>query len=162
MELENIKTLEDGKKYLRERMDDGALCPCCNQNVKMYRWKISGKVGVVLIDFYHNRNKWVHPLKDLGVNNGDYAKLRHFGLVVADGTNDEDKKASGLWQITPKGIKFVEKQITVHEKVKLYNNHSYGFEGDQITIEDALGTKFSFKDLMKNNGDRSSENDGAV
>lgn len=157
-----IETLEQAKAYLRKEMDKGAKCPCCNQDVKMYRWKISAKIGAVLVAFYHRRNTWVHPLNDLNVNSGDYAKLRHFGFIVSDQMIQDDKKASGLWQITPRGIAFVEDRLTVHEKVKLYNNGSYGFEGDQVTIHDVLGTKFSYAELMQDEGENSLGNNEAI
>jgi hypothetical protein len=157
-----ITTLAEAKELLRSEMDKGAICPCCNQSVKMYRWKISAKIGAVLIAFYHQRNKWIHPLNDLGVNSGDYAKLRHFGLIVSSDHIEEDKKASGLWTITPRGIAFVEDRLTIHEKVKLYNNAAYGFEGSQVTIHDVLGSSFSYSELMNDQGESSTGNDKAI
>lgn len=104
---------------------------------------------VVLIKMYKFGKEWVHPLKDLKTNNGDYAKLRFWGLVQpsSDEPTDE-KKASGFWRITEEGKRFVENKIKVKEKAFLFNNKCYGFNGKEINIIEALGNKFNYSELM--------------
>ncbi len=151
-------TVHQAKIDMRLAMDKGIICPCCNQNVKMYRWRISAVIAKCLLDMYKlsidNPKRWVHPLHDLEQNSGDYAKLRYFGLIESDQeVPEEDKKASGFWRITPLGKSFVLNRATVALKVKIYNQNSYGFEGKQISIIDALGKKFSYSELMNDSGD---------
>ena len=74
-------TIYEAKEFLKSKLDEGAICPCCKQNVKMYRYKLTSGLAVVLIKFYHRSGKWVHPIKTFKTINGDYAKLRHWGLI---------------------------------------------------------------------------------
>ena len=133
---------------MREKIDKGVLCPCCNQGVKMYHWRIDPRSAALLIEFYKKREQWVHPLDDLNANNGNYAKMRHFGLIESKGKTHEDKRGSGLWRITQKGVNFVLCETKIHEKVRIYNNESFGFVGNQISILEVLGKKFSYTELM--------------
>ena len=145
----NSSTLEEAKKYLRDNFSEGVPCPCCTQLVKLYGYKINVGMVVVLIKMYKFGKEWVHPLIDLKTNNGDYAKLRFWGLVEPKSKEPtEDKKASGYWRITEEGKKFVEGNKLVKEKAFLFNNKCYGFKGKEITIIEALGKKFSYSELM--------------
>ena len=149
--LNNNNTLEQAKKYLRDNFNEGVKCPCCTQEVKLYKYKINVGMAVVLIQMYKLNKEWVHPLKDLKTNNGDYAKLRFWGLVKpCTDELEEDKKASGYWKVTEAGRKYVENKITVKEKAYLFNNKCYGFSENEINIVDALKNKFSYSELMNN------------
>ena len=145
-----MKTIEEAKKFLNDNCEKGTVCPCCKQNVKMYKVKLTGGMVSVLIKFYKAREKgWVHPIKEFNTVNGDYAKLRHWGFLEKNNFNtDPTIKASGLWAITNVGISFVEEEIYAPEKIKLYNNKFYGFEGKTIGVKEALGNKFNFEELM--------------
>tara|TARA_R110002153_G_scaffold241842_1_gene397018 strand:- start:109 stop:555 length:447 start_codon:yes stop_codon:yes gene_type:complete len=147
-----ITTIEEAKKFLNDNFEEGTECPCCNQNVKLHPFKLTGGVASILIKFYKARDKgWVHPIKEFNTINGNYAKLRHWGLIEKNKNNsDPSVKASGLWRITIAGISFVDGDCLVPEKVKLFNNKFYGYSGGQITIRQALGNKFNYEQLMNN------------
>jgi hypothetical protein len=60
-------SLEDAKKWLRERFGKGATCPCCNQFVKLYRRPFNYSMAVVLLlmERYYRRvgvsaEEWLH------------------------------------------------------------------------------------------------------
>ena len=139
--------------HLRKEINNGTICPCCQQTVKMYRFKLTGKLASTLIKFYH-ANDWVHPINKFKTVNGDYAKLRHWKFIESDPEeNDNPKtKSSGMWRITETGKKFVEKKLYQFEKVKLFNNKAWGFEGHRIDIVQALGNKFDYWELMNDKG----------
>ena len=61
-------------------------------------------------------------------------------------------KSHGLWRITDKGISFVLNTSHVCEKVKLYNNQAWGFDGSLINIKQALGNKFDYSELINDTG----------
>lgn len=141
-------TISQAKKLMREKIDQGVLCPCCNQGVKMYHWRLDAQSAALLIQFHKKNGEWVHPLDDLGTNNGNYAKMRHFGLIESKSKQDKNSRGSGLWRITTKGTNFVLGLDTIAERVRIYNNDAYGFVGNQITIKNALGKKFNYAELM--------------
>lgn len=148
--MKKTNTIEQAKEYLKENWVKGTSCPCCNQFVKVYPWKITTGSAVVLIKMYRFKEEWIHPLKDLKVNNGDYAKLRHWALIEKK-EHDPFKtttKNSGYWRLTDKGRSFVLNRSKIQQYAKLYNSKCWGYEGKVIDIHDALGTKFNYWDLM--------------
>jgi len=154
MTINSNSTIAEAKNFLRANFNEGVKCPCCTQLVKLYQVKINTGMIIVLINMYKLNKRlnkeWVHPIKDLKTINGDYAKLRFWDLVVSSSDEpDEDKKANGYWRITEKGKDFVENKIRIYEKVKLYDNKSYGNAGRQVNIYEAIKNKFNFKELME-------------
>jgi hypothetical protein len=145
-----MKSIEQAKEFLYNNFEKGTTCPCCNKNVKLYKVKLTAGMVSVLIKFYKAREKgWIHPIKDFKTVNGDYAKLRHWGFLEKNNfNNDPTIKASGLWMITNVGISFIKGETYVPQKVMLYNNKFYGFDGDTVGVKEALGTKFNFEELM--------------
>ena len=142
------KTIQDAKDFLKKNAEEGTICPCCNQTVKVYKVKLTSSMAMMLIGFYKKGEVWVHAIKELKPVNGDYAKLRHWGLLEKKIENDTENKASGYWRITHKGVQFIKGYVTVSEKIRLYNNKFYGYTGKHITLKEALGNKFKFEELM--------------
>lgn len=133
----------------------GYRCQCCGQFVKEYARKLNSSMARVLILIYKSGNfDYLHVedfLKKLnrGDLRADFHKLRYWGLLKKKIENREDGSArNGFYQITTSGIWFVEGKVTVQEKILVFNNDFKGFAGDQINIHQALGNKFSYKELM--------------
>jgi hypothetical protein len=61
---------------------------------------------------------------------------------------DKAKRTSGKWALTDKGTLWVDSLATVQSHVKIYDGRLLGFEGEQITIQDALGKDFDYSELM--------------
>ncbi len=150
MKPDLTSTVMEVREYLNRNVEKGTTCPCCDQTVKMYQNKLTGYMASILIKFYkEDWGKWINPIEQFNTVNGDYAKLRHWGLIEKSKEKPSpDKKASGNWRITQAGIDFVKGRTTVSQKVKLYNNKCWGFTGDKVNIRQALGTKFNFQELM--------------
>lgn len=133
----------------------GYRCPCCGQFVKEYARKLNSSMARVLILIYQSGNfEYLHVedfLKKLnrGDLRADFHKLRYWGLLKKKIENREDGSArNGFYKISPLGIMFVEGKLTVNEKILIFNNEFKGFTGNQINIHQALGNKFSYKELM--------------
>ena len=148
-----MQTIEDAKAHLRANFHAGTNCPVCTQRVQLYRHKLTGPMVKTLIDMYRltsNRSEqWVHVMDEIKPINGDYAKLRHWGLLEARGDVPEpSKKASGYWRLTKLGEDFIKNKALVHEYALLFDNRSWGFAGNTINIKQALGNKFNYTELM--------------
>ena len=80
-----------------------------------------------------------------------YSLMRFWNLIEPAEHKDfeDDKKASGFWRVTQKGIFFVTAKIQIPKYVYLFNNQKYSESWDTIDIKDALGKKFSYTELMK-------------
>ena len=153
-----METISEAKTWLRERLKEGARCPVCKQFAKMYERKLYSSQAAALIYLYKNfdREEFVHKTDLLKSKNlrgtfggGDFAKLAYWGLIE-EKPNEEDpeKRSSGYWRITPEGERIVEGKIRVRSHVKIYDSRFFGFTGDEVSIQDCLGKKFSYSELI--------------
>lgn len=159
-------SLEDAKKWLRARFGKGAPCPCCNQFVKRYKRPFSKSMAYVLllISCYFRGDaveEWLHvpsyiaemvadhPRRAAAVR-GDWAKLKFWGLLEEKPDVREDGSPRvGYWRLTRLGRQFVERQVKVPSHIFIYNGEVLRRTvEDQITIDDALGTDFSYDEIM--------------
>ena len=139
-------------------MKEGCRCPICNQNVKMYKKKVDSQMAFFLIKLHRLTKKYplqnyFHVSDDINVTlkvGGSWAKLRYWELIEEQpkDSNDTEKRTSGMWRISQKGMMFVEGNLSIPKYVKLYNQTFYGYEGERVSIQDALSSKFSYRELM--------------
>jgi predicted transcriptional regulator len=111
-----METLQESKEFLRANFDKGVSCPCCNQFVKLYKRKLNSGMAMALIHIYKQGN-WInvkdYMRKNSLPNNHDWTLLRYWGLIEESTKTEEGKKTNGVWRITQKGVKFIEKKINV-------------------------------------------------
>jgi len=161
-------TLEEAKKWLRARFGKGATCPCCNQFVKLYKRSLSKSSAYVLllIARYYRRvevrsDDWLHVpsyIAEVAVGNprraaavrGDWAKMKFWGLIEEKpGTRDDGSPRVGYWRLTPLGRQFVNREVKVPSHIYIYNGQPLQRSvEEQITIDDALTTEFSYAEIM--------------
>lgn len=132
--------------------EKGFTCPCCSQYVRLYKRSFNSNMGLALT-FLYKSNGFVHLEDEMAKNGykrcGDASYLVWYGFVEKLPLKREDNsKRNGYYKITGRGIMFMEGKITAKEKFLMYNNKCEGFDGKDITIQEALGTKFSFQKLM--------------
>ena len=155
--MQDSNTLGEGKKFLRENWENGTNCPCCTQRVQLYKHKLNSTMTRSLIALYwldrHKPNEWHHVSEFEkwrgGYGGGQFAKVKHWGFAIDQDNDDPAKRTSGQWKITQKGRDFVEGQITVPAKVRLFDSKFYGHEGNHINIKESLGSKFDYSELME-------------
>lgn len=152
-------TIEAGRVYVKAHAYKGVKCPCCTQLVKIYKRRIYSTMAIGLMKLYSitmrndsEFNRYFH-ISDIESSRrsggGDFAKLLYWELVEERPNTDEHKKHSGYWNITPQGKEFVQKKITVPEHALIFNDRLIGMSGEAVNIEDALGKKFNYKELMR-------------
>jgi hypothetical protein len=145
-------TLKEAKAFLNRNYEKGTQCPCCNQMVKLYKRKLNSGMARTLIELYKCGDRFVHVknhLREQQLNNThDFTLLRHWGLITAP---DEEStgQSSGLWKITEKGNKFCEGEIVVNRHVLIVVNKHLGFSDEKTTIQDSLGSRFDYNELMR-------------
>lgn len=152
-----METIDDAKIFLRAnwRNPGGVLCPCCNQNVYLYDRQIYKTMAEQLIELYRlsrTRRGFYHisKLKPPKSGGGDFSKLRYWGLVEPEPKNDDpEKRSSGNWRITQKGIDFVEERITIPKFCYTYNKKPLKLGGPDVSILDCLAKdRFRYDELM--------------
>lgn len=147
-----MQTVEQAKLELRANWEAGIKCPCCGQLVKKYSYSLNAGIAEVLIKMYRNGSfawAWVHVNKEIRPASGGYFSLaKWWGLIEQQSNDDPAKRGSGLWRLTMKGMRFVRSEITLPKYAEIFDQHLLGFSGKEITIREALGTKFNYQDLM--------------
>ena len=149
-------TLAVARQRLMAFLDRGTYCPCCDQYARRYKRKLYSSQAMQLIrlyklcretdfdpDLYYHRSV-VIPY----ANNNDLALLRHWGVLALQENKDRTKRESGRFRVTDLGRKFVEGVVTVPAACYQYNDEVQKFTDKRVTIYQALGTKFSYEDLM--------------
>lgn len=149
-----METIKQAKEYLRENFEKGTDCPCCGQHVKLYKRKLNSGMVMALIHIY-KQGDWInvkdYMRKNSLPNNHDWTLLRYWGLIEESNEKvEEGKKKNGVWRITEKGVKFIEKKIKLNSHILIYNNKFTGYSDTTTDIEKALGSKFNFTELMNN------------
>ena len=163
-------SLSDVKAYLRENIQDGANCPACNQYVHIARDNIGAKQALWLIRLvqqFERTGSWISITdmeKIAPQRNGDYAKLRHRGLIEKyDWNLDRSKGSSGKWRPTSKGIAFAKGSISVPKYLYIYNRKPVSVGGSHlggslVSINDCLRKKFDFQSLWINHSEPNDQN----
>jgi len=133
----------------------GTYCPCCNQRVQLYPRKVYGAVAVFLIWLVRTckDGAWASlqdaPLLQGRRGGGDKDKLKFFGLAEEKpNETDPSKRSSGFWRPTEKGIRFVRGEVRIAKTAWGYNGQCLGYSTDQITIQEALGSKYDYREVM--------------
>jgi hypothetical protein len=145
-----MSTLQQAIDYVQQGLDKGVTCPCCNQYCKLYKRALNSGMALWLIELvkkHEHAQDWV-DVRTIDLRGGDYAKLVHWGLTENKSNDDLTKRTSGFWRPTQDGIDFAYKRLQVLSHVMLYNNIVVEFDGDYITIDEALGEKFDYSELM--------------
>ena len=148
------------KEEFSSQLEKGTVCPCCGRFSKLYGRKINSSMAWTLLlvyDFYKkekNLRKWLKVesyLKELPAVptslRGDFPKLRYWGLITQNPNEIEGVK-TGLYKITEKGINFCENKIRVSKIAFVHNKIVKSFSEEQIDIVEALGDRFSYRELI--------------
>jgi hypothetical protein len=154
-------TLADARATLKAEATQGAVCPCCGHFAKVYKRKFNSGMALAMIYSYPwfkaHPGEWL-SLRDFLIEIGK-TKLNNYGVTLYwsmyEKRNAEPihgERARGLYQMTEKGIAFVECKLTVPSHANEYLSEFQSFEGEYITIREALGKKFNYPELMREVG----------
>ena len=150
-------TLGEARATLRNTALKGASCPCCGQLVKVYKRKLHSEMAVFLCRLVRRAGmeyKWVnvrHVLRggeETQKASTDGAYLTRWRLVETKRAKPGEPGA-GLYRPTELGVRFVMRKIRVPSHIYMFNNTLIGFTDKLVTIDDALGDKFSYEELMR-------------
>lgn len=126
-------------------------CPCCKREVQIYKRNIHAGMARGLIAAYRHgaAADYVHaPELVDDYQNTDFARLRLWALVGALAGRRDDGGPPGFYRLTELGVSFVKGEMTVPKYVLVYAGRVLGRSEKQISIYDALGTKFNYDELM--------------
>jgi len=139
---------------------NGEKCTTCGQRVKVYKRTIYGAMAYLLIDLIWRQSDigedWTHVGaihmpngRDAGAAGGAFSLLRLWNLIEQKTNEKTEKRCSGLWRPTSKGVDFCSKRIKVTKYCHVYDNKIMGWSGPQVNVVDCLGEKFNYAELMR-------------
>lgn len=154
--------LQDAIEETKEGARKGTVCPCCGQNVKLYRRKLHAMMALgllVLVKLYEALQTWINVRQINSIllqrfqgqttnPTSDFSKLAYWGLIEECPNDDRETRTSGLWKPSQRGIDFANGRIRLPSYVYSYNNIVVDTDGEDITIRDALGERFSYREMM--------------
>lgn len=149
--------LSDAIEFVENNKSVGCICPCCNQIVKVYKRALNSVMSRCLIRLYiidkgeneyHHVKKIVSGISDTGTN--DFSKLKYYGFIEEKpkDNNDTKTRTSGFWKITDKGRLFVEMKSSAKSHIYLCDAELLGFSDKTVDIQETLGVKFNYHELM--------------
>lgn len=144
--------LGHARAWLRDRVEDGATCPCCKQLAKVYRRKINSGQARSLIRMYRAdpARGYVHLPTVVGSRSREEAKLRYWGLLEEERVRRKDGGRAGFWRITSLGELFVLNRVRVAKYSRIYDKRCLGLDDTETaSIVDALGAGFDYRELME-------------
>lgn len=153
-------TLREAREKLRRQFDNGTTCPCCDQGAKRYPRKLHSMIARGLVELYRQggAERFVDVLAinrelrrrvpDTVNPTSDFSKIEYWRLAYTRHNDDTQRRSSGLWRLTPRGINFVRGECSVPVRAYVYNNHVDGYSEDTTTIRAALGDRFDYEELM--------------
>jgi hypothetical protein len=74
-------------------------------------------------------------------HNGDYAKLRYWGLL-------KRAEKTGWWQLTRLGRAFARGEVEVPANALTYKAKLFALVGDPVSIADCLGRSRDFEEMV--------------
>lgn len=137
----------------------GYSCPCCGSYVKTYRRSMNSNMAIALICLLKSKRlDYVHMEEMLRYYKhkrcGDFSYLVHYRFIEKLKEKREDgSKKNGKYKITTSGIMWAEGKTTCKSKFLMEMGKFKGFDGEDITIMQALGEKFSYDRLISDSKD---------
>jgi hypothetical protein len=151
-EFGDVVTLADAQVVVHNHYTDkeGILCPCCSQQVRLYKYKLHSTLAAGLVDLvlkFGERDDWIHASEIAHGNN--IGKAAHWGMIETKPNTDPTKRTSGLWKPTHHGANFVlDTSIRVPSHAFLFNAILIGWTDTTTNITEALGNRFDYQEMM--------------
>lgn len=161
------------RRYFAGGLDDGTDCPCCTRHARRQHRALGCGPARWLIELIYlsedgearSTGEILKSLKGNNVSGSDATSiLPLYGLIVAapdpktvenpppPGSKNIPKgRTSGFWKSTKLGRAFALDKIKVPERIVTCLGVPEAFEGDPVSIKDALGKKFNYDEIMGRN-----------
>lgn len=142
-------SLREAIDWLRARLDPGEKCPCCTQFAKVYRRKINATMARTLITMHRHQDgtSFIH-VPSLPGDTHEASQLVWWGLIEDEDGRRDDGGRAGWWRLTPLGRHFAKGAIRLPKYAAVYDSRCLRLYGDLVSIHDALGDTFNYRELM--------------
>lgn len=153
---EERNLLQEMRNKWRETIEhEGGHCPVCDRWGKVYARSINKTMARSLIWLCYAKpvdDNWVDVpawAPRWLVRSNQLPTLRWWDMVERRANDDEHKKFSGMWRVTPLGRQFVEGTVSVPKKVYTYKGDVEGQSIDTVKIHQCFKDYFDYEETMK-------------
>jgi hypothetical protein len=162
------------QQFFAERLDDGGDCPCCTRHARRQHRALGCGPARWLIELVYlsGEGQAVHTgeilkaLKGNNVSGSDATSvLPLYGLIEAapdpeaasnppppTSRGHAKGRTSGFWRPTKLGRAFALDKVKVPERIVTCLGVPEAFEGEAVSIKEALGKKFNYDTIMGREG----------
>jgi hypothetical protein len=156
---------EERDSFFRQLLAGAHLhCPTCERRARVRGRKLNAGMAWMLIKLYSYTVKekpkdgWIHVTKlfltyKRNAVAAEYPKLEYWGLIQPLPNDDLEKRGSGFWRVTDKGVQFVLGELRLPRRAFVaepgFDARVLGFDDEKTTsIREALADKFDYEELM--------------
>lgn len=150
-------SLDAARRQVLEHRADGVKCPCCGQLAREYRRALGSSSAAVIVLLHGIPSTGYVDLPAVLAERaprlagaGGYATLGKWWALLeqARGDRDDGSSRNGLWRLTELGRRWAAGAGTVPRYARLFDGELLGLEGPPVTVHEALGTRFDYRDLL--------------
>lgn len=159
-------TIDETRDWLWVRIEDGAVCPVCEQFAKIYYRKINSTMTLALRTLYRfTQGGNFTQASKLPGDTHEMSQFLWWEMVEDEKRIREDGWRAGYYRIAKKGVDWLHERISVPEFARIYDARLLELMGDPYWLADAVKNPFNFRKLMegptwKNDEDNDGEDDG--
>lgn len=152
-----MMSITDAREVLGGLADAGTLCPVCEQNVKIYKRKLTPATARAIAALYneHGRGFGYLPnvikkhLADVASQGGQLVMGAHWGLIEPREVRRADGGRAGYWRVTELGEQWLHGHVTVPQTAHVFNNRCLDLTGPDTTAAEVLaGSGFDLRELL--------------
>lgn len=156
-----VGTLAAARALVRAKRREGVDCPCCGQFAKVYRRKLSAAMAEAAIvieratrgarsrPFHMGQLLDAEACSRTARGGGDPMRLRFHGLVnLVPGVRADESWRVGYYVVTDLGVKFARNEHRAPKYAYLYAQECLGVSEETVSVVEALGNYFNYKNLM--------------
>tara|TARA_R110002012_G_scaffold232405_1_gene405174 strand:+ start:39 stop:536 length:498 start_codon:yes stop_codon:yes gene_type:complete len=147
-------TLAEARTKLRDGVEEGIHCPCCDRWAQAY-WRTINKTMARGLQWLA-READMQPGVYVDITKGpawllrsnQLASLRWWGLIRKAPNDDPKKKSSGMWALTHFGHLFISGKAGVPRRVCTLFGDVVDQENNKITVHD-IKHHFDYMEVMR-------------
>lgn len=138
-------SVEAARAEVFTNLDEGTICPCCDRRARSYKFSLTSSLVRVLnaLAIYVNYtpgvsvhpNEFKHLINTRAYTFAKFPQVAYFGLT-------ERGKRTGEWQLTPKGVAFLQGRTTIPAYLTRYNNTNLSESEQRLTVNDLNERRF--------------------
>jgi len=151
--MDSTETLRAAKARVMAKLISGdeGVCPCCGQFCKLYQRKFNANMAQFLLSLIkiqrQSGQQWIH-YSACRFTGRDYPYIAFWGLAETAPSATGQKRTTGQWRPTEKGILFANNQIRIAQHLFIFNNEILCPSKQTIGIAEALNNPFQYNELM--------------